>query len=110
LIGEAKCAGILIETSIVHPRQLACIIGFGVNVIEHPDIAERQVTSLSTHGIETNRDRLLADLDAAMSRRLADWRLGAGFEIIRSDWQRHTCEAGKEITVNASGARLTGRY
>lgn len=110
LIGQAKCAGILIETSVVHPRQLACVIGVGVNIAAHPESLDRQVTSLRAHGIETDRGRLLVNLDAAMGRRLADWRLGAGFADIRAGWQSHTCEPDQPISVNASGARIAGRY
>lgn len=110
LIGSAKCAGILIETSIIHPRQLACVIGFGVNVAAHPVDLERQVTSLRAHGIETDPTRLLAALDAAMGRRLADWQLGAGFPTIRADWQHHTCKANEPMAVNTLGKRIAGRY
>jgi len=110
LIGSAKCAGILVETSVVQPRQLASVIGFGVNVAAHPEETGRPVTSLSAHGITTDRLRLLADLDAAIGRRLAQWQLGQGFEAIRTEWQARALPPGEPITVNTSGTRISGRY
>jgi len=110
LIGKAKCAGILVETSIVDTRQLACVIGFGVNIKAAPEGLDRDVTSLSAHGIEADCDTLLAKLDASLGRRLADWRLGAGFQAICNAWQRHGSEPGQPIAVNAAGRRLAGRY
>lgn len=110
LIGHAKCAGILVETSIVDVRQLACVIGFGVNIQSPPEGVDRDVTALSAHGIEADRSTLLGRLDETLGQRLADWRLGAGFQVICNAWQRHAGEPGQPIAVNAAGQRLAGRY
>lgn len=110
LIGTAKCAGILVETSVIEARQLACVIGFGVNIKAKPEGVDRDVTSLYDHGIETDSSTLLKSLDVAMGRRMADWRLGLGFPVICAEWQRYAGTPGDAISVNASGTRFSGRY
>ncbi|MCV0369410.1 biotin--[acetyl-CoA-carboxylase] ligase [Filomicrobium sp.] len=110
LLGTAKCAGILVETSVIEARQLACVIGFGVNIKASPEGLDRAVTCLYDHGMVTDSSALLASLDATMGRRMGDWKLGLGFPVICAEWQRFAGTPGEAISVNASGTRFSGRY
>ncbi|MEP9401165.1 biotin--[acetyl-CoA-carboxylase] ligase [Sphingomonas sp. VNH70] len=94
LIGPAKLSGILLERGAGN----AVVVGFGVNLAEHPDLAERPTTALIDHGI------LLTPRDAAerlrdrFAQRLDQWRRG-GLDTIRTDWLAAAQPLGTPVRV-----------
>jgi BirA family biotin operon repressor/biotin-[acetyl-CoA-carboxylase] ligase len=73
LVGEAKLAGILVETRGLDPAAPHFVVGIGVNVVQRafpPELErERAVTSLAREGIEATPDALLDALLDALPRR-----------------------------------------
>lgn len=106
LIGDAKIAGILIETTTVGGRQIA-VVGCGVNVANTPEVAERAVTCLAAHGVQTTPDALLEHLRTAMANWGEIWAR-RGFADIREAWVARAMPVGSIIAVHQSGERTTG--
>ena len=123
LCGGAKLAGILIEgenfatasftasvlTARLLPTRLAVAIGVGVNCMHHPAQTTYPATDLAAEGADAGAENLFAALSAAMVRRLAQWRRGAGFPSIRADWLDRAAGIGGEMRVRFPGRELFGR-
>ena len=74
-----KLAGILIESETIAGR-LAVAIGIGVNCMHHPVDTAYPATDLADGRRGRVRRRLVRRLSGAMTRRLAHWHRGAGFQ------------------------------
>ena len=76
LVGDAKLAGILVETRGLDPAAPHFVVGIGVNVRQRafpPELTrERKVTSLALCDVRTGPDELLARLLQALPQR---WRV-----------------------------------
>ncbi len=72
--GDAKLAGILVETRGLDPERPHYVVGIGVNVAQSsfpPElVAERPVASLRTCGVTTDVGGVLAELLPPLARRL----------------------------------------
>lgn len=81
LWGQAKVAGILLER-----EGEAVIVGFGVNLAHHPDLAERPATSLAAiAGDAPDPAGFLEPMADGFARWLQAWRTD-GIEPIRERW------------------------
>jgi BirA family biotin operon repressor/biotin-[acetyl-CoA-carboxylase] ligase len=80
LLAGAKLSGILLERV-----DDAVVIGVGVNLAHHPDLAERPTTSLADHGAAVEPADFADTLAEAFARWLATWRSG-GVAPIRARW------------------------
>jgi len=109
----AKLAGILVEGETVATpagqKELAVAIGIGVNCVYHPSQTSYPATDLAAAGAEVAADALFHALSGTMMRRLAQWRRGAGFSVIRADWLAHATGIGGEMRVRLSGREFLGR-
>jgi BirA family transcriptional regulator, biotin operon repressor / biotin---[acetyl-CoA-carboxylase] ligase len=108
LADGAKLAGILIETGSAGGA-LWMAAGFGVNVAQAPQVANRATACLGDlpEGKGATVERVLAALDIAFRARLA--RLVAeGFQPIRADWLAKAAYLGQRVTVLQGGERLEG--
>jgi BirA family biotin operon repressor/biotin-[acetyl-CoA-carboxylase] ligase len=108
LLGAKKLAGILIEGD--NEPCFAVAIGIGVNCAAHPAESNHPATDLAEAGALVAPERLLTGLMAAMARRLAQWRAGAGFAAIRADWLKRAAGLGRDIRVRLPEGELTGRF
>ncbi|HEX5506906.1 MAG TPA: biotin--[acetyl-CoA-carboxylase] ligase [Pseudolabrys sp.] len=108
LVGEAKVAGILIESE--NEPQFAAAIGIGINCVSHPSGTPYPATDLAAAGALVAPDVLLYALSAAMNRRLAQWQRGAGFAAIRADWLKRAAGLGREIRVRLPEREFSGRF
>lgn len=109
LFGNAKLAGILIESEMTSER-LAVAIGIGVNCAHHPAHTPFSATDLAAAGATTAATDLFAALSGAMMRRLDQWRGGKGFATIRADWLKRAMGLGCEMLVRLPGNELAGRF
>lgn len=100
MLGEAKLAGVLVESRGLELARPRYVLGIGLNVRQRsfsPGLsAERPVSSLLLEGVDTDLDSALAALLAALATRLgqalaADPTLGADFLArtgLRGAWVR----------------------
>jgi BirA family biotin operon repressor/biotin-[acetyl-CoA-carboxylase] ligase len=77
LVDGAKLAGILLER-----EDDAVIVGFGVNLVDHPADLDRAAASLNA---SVSPDALLTRLAAGFENWLARWR-GEGLAPVRAAW------------------------
>ena len=106
LAGGAKLSGILLERI-----DDAVVIGFGVNLADHPDATDRPATSLKAlAGRAPDPDTFLADLAAAFGQWLDRWR-GDGLAPVRAQWLLAAHPRGTPLSTHtASGAWIEGLF
>jgi BirA family biotin operon repressor/biotin-[acetyl-CoA-carboxylase] ligase len=106
LAGDAKLAGILIETGM-NQGQLWMAAGFGVNVASAPSRSDRTTACLSAlpSGQDITAAQLLLGLDVAFRSRLVRL-LSEGFGPTRNDWLAKAIHLGKQ--VQAASGRIEG--
>lgn len=106
LLAGAKLSGILLE------RLEECIVvGFGVNLAEHPDATLRPATSLRAYcGAAPDPALLLEALAERFARWLGIWR-GEGLAPVRAAWLAAAHPAGTPLSTHtASGAWIEGLF
>lgn len=108
LAGEAKLAGILIETGLAS-GVLWVAAGFGVNVATAPQRPDRRTASLAQlpGGESLTAERFLSHLDIAFRSRLAHLFV-QGFAPTRTDWLAHAAHLGRIIEVSPATGRIQG--
>ena len=108
LVGDAKVAGILIETG-ASPGGLWMAAGFGVNIATAPLRPDRATACLAQlpGGASLTADRYLSLLDIALRARLA--RLATeGFASTRADWLAHAAFLGARVELTPATGRIEG--
>jgi BirA family biotin operon repressor/biotin-[acetyl-CoA-carboxylase] ligase len=109
LVGQAKCAGILIE-SIFGRRTATVVIGIGVNLAWHPADLGRATTDLAEHGCHVSPEVVLGSLSEAMHNWLGVWDGGRGFPGVRQAWLDRAGPQGERVTVNTGRERVEGMF
>jgi BirA family biotin operon repressor/biotin-[acetyl-CoA-carboxylase] ligase len=105
LIGGAKFCGVLPEVVGENPTRIA--IGCGINIAHAPQGTPYPVTAL---GADLAVGTVLQELDASLTRRLAQWDEGRGFAAIRADWAARALGLGGHVTATAGSKQLTGTF
>ena len=94
LAGEAKLSGILLERS-----GDAVVIGFGVNLAEHPQDLERPAASLrALAGTAPDPSEFLVELADAFADWLSRWR-SEGFGPVRARWLESAHPVGTALAT-----------
>lgn len=110
LLGGAKAAGILVETATDKDGFLA-IIGFGLNVVSHPNDVGQPATSLNAHDVRATAADMAAHVAEAFAIHLTAWDDGRGFrDRTRPDWMAKAGPLDQVMTVSTATERLTGMY
>jgi BirA family biotin operon repressor/biotin-[acetyl-CoA-carboxylase] ligase len=106
LAGDAKLAGILLERV-----GEAVIIGFGVNLADHPAVPGRPATSFrAISGSAPDPGIFLDHLADAFARWLGRWR-GEGLAPIRAQWLAQAHPPGTALSAGtAGGTRIDGLF
>jgi BirA family transcriptional regulator, biotin operon repressor / biotin---[acetyl-CoA-carboxylase] ligase len=112
LIGQAKVAGILLESAGKAngsgPR--CVIVGTGVNIASYPEGTPYPATSLAAGGFAAITPRaLLASYLGALDRWLKQWR-DAGFAEVRVAWRARSAGLGEKIRLRLDREELCGRF
>lgn len=111
LIGTAKVAGILPETTAIPgEKSLSVVVGIGLNLVGQPDGLGRDVTYLAAHGVACSPASALHHLDEAMQFWLARWNCGTGFPHVRTAWLERAGRPGEPVAINAGAERVEGVY
>lgn len=109
LIGEAKCAGILAE-STAGQNSVTAVIGIGINLARHPADLGRAATHLALHGPQVTPEAMLGCLDAAMQQWLASWNRGTDFAGVRGAWLERAGPVGETCSVDTGAERIAGTF
>jgi BirA family biotin operon repressor/biotin-[acetyl-CoA-carboxylase] ligase len=110
VVAGAKLSGLLLEAAQLPDGRLACVIGFGVNVVASPQGLPYPATSLADLGVETDAQALLALLAENMALWLERWQGGAEFDRIRAAWLEHAAARDKNIRIVSAGRELEGIF
>jgi BirA family biotin operon repressor/biotin-[acetyl-CoA-carboxylase] ligase len=105
LFDGAKLSGILLERA-----GETVIVGVGVNLAHHPDLADRRTTSLAAIGVMVSH----GDFAEALARRFADWlsRWRAdGFRAVRDHWLAQAHPPGTPLRASLpDGSAVEGCF
>jgi BirA family biotin operon repressor/biotin-[acetyl-CoA-carboxylase] ligase len=108
LLAGEKVAGILIEGE--NNLFFTVAIGFGVNCGSHPADTIYPATDLAAAGVTVLPEQLLAALDAAITKRVAQWQSGGGFASIRANWLACATGVGQPVRVRLPERELSGVF
>jgi BirA family transcriptional regulator, biotin operon repressor / biotin---[acetyl-CoA-carboxylase] ligase len=105
LVAGAKLSGILLER-----LEDSVVIGFGVNLADHPDETPRPATSLASLGGAPDPALFLEALAESFGRWLGRWR-GEGLAPVRERWLAAAHQPGTALSTHtASGAWVEGLF
>jgi BirA family biotin operon repressor/biotin-[acetyl-CoA-carboxylase] ligase len=105
MVAGAKLSGILLER-----LDDAVIVGFGVNLADHPDQTARPATSFAALGGAPGPGLFQQALAESFTRWLARWR-DEGLPPIRARWLAAAHPAGTALSTHtASGAWVDGLF
>ncbi len=105
LVAGAKLSGILLER-----LDDAVVVGFGVNLADHPDLTARPATSFAALGGAPDPALFLESLAESFARWLARWR-EEGLAPIRLRWLAGAHPPGTALSTHtASGAWVEGVF
>lgn len=111
LFADAKCAGILVETTA--PRQdssFACVLGFGVNIQSAPHLPDRPTSSLADQSILTTPVHLLTALDRELRREFLALSRTYGPSQLKEGWMRYSFPVGTRMTVKSHDLTIAGEF
>ena len=101
----AKLCGVLLERS-----SDAVVVGFGINVTAHPEIADRTLASLRAMGSNSDAAAVLETLAARFAHWLAVWRV-EGLRSITVAWNQRALPPGTEMRVSIpDGTEVAGQF
>ena len=105
LVAGAKLSGILLER-----LGDSVVVGFGVNLADHPDETARPATSFGALGAAPDPARFLEALAESFARWLGRWR-DEGLAPIRLRWLAAAHPRGTALSTHtASGAWVEGLF
>lgn len=105
LVAGAKLSGILLERI-----GDAIVVGFGVNLADHPDETDRPAINMGMLGGAPDPDRFLEALAASFARWVERWR-EEGLEPVRRRWLAAAHPPGTALSTHtASGAWVEGLF
>ncbi|MBW6532089.1 biotin--[acetyl-CoA-carboxylase] ligase [Sphingomonas sp. RRHST34] len=105
LLDGAKLSGILLERV-----DEWVVIGFGVNVAHHPELADRATTSLCAAGATSDAATLQSELAATLAHWHARWR-EEGLGPVAERWRERAHPPGTELRARLpDGGEWHGRY
>jgi BirA family biotin operon repressor/biotin-[acetyl-CoA-carboxylase] ligase len=105
MVAGAKLSGILLERI-----DDAIIVGFGVNLADHPDETPRPAINLGMLGGAPDPSRFMEALRASFARWLERWR-DEGLAPVRERWLAAAHRPGTPLSTHtASGAWVEGLF
>jgi len=100
LVAGAKLSGILLERI-----GDAVVVGFGVNLSDHPDEIERPAINIGMLGGAPDPSRFLEALASGFARWLGRWR-DEGVEPVRRAWLAAAHPPGTAVSTHIAGGGL----
>lgn len=110
LVEGRKISGILLESAPGGGHLDWVIIGCGINITTHPELARGRATSLMAEGASPlTPETLLANLVLALHGGIARWQTN-GFAPVREAWLASAHGIGRPIEVRLPGETLRGTF
>ncbi len=110
LVGGRKISGILLESAPGGGRLDWVIIGCGINIMTHPELARGRATSLMAEGASPlTPESLLANLVLALHGGIGRWQAN-GFAPVREAWLASAHGIGRPIEVRLPDETLHGTF
>ena len=106
----AKLAGILLEAETLPSRQLALVVGIGINVAEAPDGMPYATTSLHDMGLTVTPETVFAALSAHWAACLELYLGKNGRNSILGEWRARAAGIGEPVRVAAAGGEIEGIF
>ena len=110
VVDGAKLSGLLLEATQLPDGRLACVIGFGLNIVQAPDGLPYAATSLQALGSSVSAELVLERLSAHMSAWLAHWQRAENFQSVREAWMTHAAGLDSTIRVNTGTEDRSGYF
>jgi BirA family transcriptional regulator, biotin operon repressor / biotin---[acetyl-CoA-carboxylase] ligase len=110
LAGEAKLAGILLESAMLTGGGYGLAIGIGVNVVAYPEGLPYPATSLAALGSAADAETLFLALSDAWTANSRDWNDGRGLASIRNRWLQRAAGLGADVAVRIEGNVVRGVF
>lgn len=110
LAGEAKLAGILLESESLPGGRRALVVGFGVNVVAAPAGLAYPAVALADLGVPATAEALFEHLTGRLVEAGRIWNQGRNFPAIRERWLRFAAGLGEAVAVRLDGETLRGRF
>jgi BirA family transcriptional regulator, biotin operon repressor / biotin---[acetyl-CoA-carboxylase] ligase len=111
LYDRRKLGGILVESSVARREEGAlAVVGIGLNLRHHPDLADKPATALAVHGASIAPLNFLPSLDQSMQEWIATWACGAGFQAVREAWLQRSLPLGTALAVHSGQGTVGGRF
>lgn len=105
LVSGAKLSGILLERMGDN-----VVVGIGVNVAHHPDLADRAATSLAAEGVAITPMALLERLTEMFAAWLGIWR-AQGLAPVVTRWLERAHATGTPLIARlADGSAVDGTF
>lgn len=109
LVDGAKISGILLEATTLPDGTRAVVMGFGLNLVHHPDLADYRAADLAGLGYRVTVDEAFMALAGSLDRRLRDWRADAPGQLV-ADWQARATGLGETIRVRFETGETHGIF
>jgi BirA family biotin operon repressor/biotin-[acetyl-CoA-carboxylase] ligase len=110
LAGEAKIAGILLESETMSADALTVAVGIGINIPSAPEGVAVPAAALAGLGVKADAGQVFTALAEAWADYLRRWDGGKGFADIRAAWLAHAAGPGRTISVVTSGTTHEGTF
>lgn len=110
LMKGAKISGILIEGTRLADGAFACVIGTGINLVDHPSDTPYPATDLANEGLVMSVDEFLPHYLNAWRDKLSEFDKGLGFPRIRAEWLSHAKGLGELIQVRGNDEARAGIF
>ena len=109
LLDCQKVAGILIDSTQTRQGHQAFIIGIGVNLKHHPNIANLPASNLANYNIHLSSLEFLQYFLPNFHILLNNWQK-FGFSYIKKSWLNFAYKLNQEITVEVAGKKHSGVF
>ena len=109
LSGDAKLAGILIESTTIG-ADVCAAIGIGLNLAHAPAIDGRATIALGNLVVVGPPSEALRHLEAKLRRWLAVWQAGRGFGEVRAAWLARAGPLNEPLEINTGSETIRGVF
>ncbi|EKE09535.1 MAG: biotin-[acetyl-CoA-carboxylase] ligase [uncultured bacterium] len=110
LLNEKKVGGILLEAmSLSGKKEIAYLIGCGLNLKTYPQEVRYPATSFEKEGVYLVLEDTLRGIGSSLDRYISLWEK-EGFASIRDLWKQRAAHLGQIITFECDDKIYTGKF